>query len=245
MVMDNLIIVAAYPRSGHLWLVELLGQALDCPIGRAGTLFRAKVYAHLDRPGPWRIQGIHRYVDDQQRAQGLRVVVIVRDPRDIVVSTAHFWEVTLNKAMEMVGRGEAHRAIGRGWTTFVEAWLLAQPALVQYEDLLADTMGEMDRILTELHLPVDNSRMAQAIAEQSFTVRKAHIAKYGDPFLGDMPERHLRKGIVGDWRNQFDRALGMKAEQYFGSMMRKLGYTDNDTWWQCLSDRPRLGEIPL
>ena len=46
-------------------------------------------------------------------------------------------------------------------------------------------------------------------------------------------DRHfMRKGIVGDWRNHFDRETAKMFNDHFGQFMLEQGYVDDLEWWK-------------
>src|SRR3546814_271274 len=84
----------------------------------------------------------------------LGVIYIVRDPRDVVVSAADHYGLTIDQAIEMMAD---HRARGRGtpgntvhelmgsWSDHVRSWTgwkHTPMILLRYEDMLADARSE-------------------------------------------------------------------------------------------------------
>jgi hypothetical protein len=44
------------------------------------------------------------------------------------------------------------------------------------------------------------------------------------------PTQHIRKGVVGDWRNHFSREAAETFQQLFGAALVRLGYEADDRW---------------
>ena len=166
------------------------------------------------------------------------VVFIVRDPRDIVVSLAHYQRGTVQGMLQGVSKGRKFKAKGP-WQTYVNSWLETRLdySLVRYEDLLSDCTGEITRVLKECRLPINHDRLELAVERQSFAVRRKDIAEHGDKlaFGKNFNVRFLRKGIAGDWKNHFTREMGQQAQESFGNLMKHFGYIEKDDWWKELS----------
>jgi hypothetical protein len=46
-------------------------------------------------------------------------------------------------------------------------------------------------------------------------------------------DRHfMRKGVVGDWRNHFNRDQAKRFNDHFGEFMIKQGYVEDLEWWK-------------
>lgn len=115
-----------------------------------------------------------------------RMILLIRDPRDVVASV-----------LDASRRGgwRYERAGGVGWKRkeladekpnvvvrkrahlFLQQVSAAKSAyeshkgpkaLVYYEDLLADTVGEMRRVYTELGLPLDGKQLSRAVEKHSW-----------------------------------------------------------------------------
>jgi hypothetical protein len=75
-------------------------------------------------------------------------------------------------------------------------------------------------VLLGLGLPHDPFRIEDAFFNQKFS----RVApKY---------PHSMRKGIVGDWRNHFDRKHGKMITEHLGELMIQQGYIDSLDWWK-------------
>lgn len=81
--------------------------------------------------------------------------------------------------------------------------------MVSYEGLHADFAGEVTRIATTLGLPLDAEGI-EALREKTSigSLRKS----YQDEALYE-GDKFFRKGVVGDWRNHFDRTMTKDIER--------------------------------
>jgi hypothetical protein len=140
-----------------------------------------------------------------------RMVLLVRDPRDVVASALDAtkkggWkhenvDVELRKRRELqevqrgfirFGKGTANsylrqiRAAKKTYDT-----LAGPKALVRYEDLRVDPLGEMSRLCSDLKLPVKEDSLARVVEKHSWE-------KVAEKEKG--PGKFYRKAEPGGWR---------------------------------------------
>lgn len=234
------VIVVGYPKSGNTWLSRLLGDVLDSPVeGWRGV--KPLAVEGGKRRGGYVVRQLHAAVSlaecDGVLGNGwlfhvrcwdrgkVKVVHIVRDPRDVAVSCMYYWDMA-DVSTAIRAMGERIWPLARGpWQAMVGDWLKVEDAiLVRYERLHEDTVGEVDRVLAELGL--ESSRVVAAVKRQSFDEKRARIERDGDdrPYGKTIQLKNLRRGMPGDWRNHFTVEDSMLAERYFGTVARALGY---------------------
>jgi hypothetical protein len=239
------IYVNAYPKAGSSWVCRLLGDVLDSPVGAtwAPSNDRAIATEGNDRQGGHYIrQGHPRPIESEEDGVGIspyeiayknitteKIVVVVRDPRDICVSGAYHWERDFKTFIHCVGRGEWPMSRVGDLESWVYTWMEAGLAdcVTRYEWLLADAETELLRILDGIDIrPVRSIR--KAVERQSFARRKEWTKRHGHTlnYGQDFQLRFLRKGIVGDWKNHFGPEEIELCEHYFGELMDDLGYVD-------------------
>lgn len=243
------IYVGGYPKSGVTWLCRALSDALNCPMGSGRPEWDAGSASTegLSRPGPWFVRRGHYVLTGElcnqvvPRLQRLAwrclgkspAIFIVRDPRDIAVSSAYYWQVDLDTCLTKMTTAHFVPEIGCSWNNYVRAWLNAEfPIVTSYEALIHNCAGELERILRVAHIPFDGDRLRQAVHRQSLEQRrKWTLSPEGQEFYRGQPRdavhwmKFLRKGIVGDWVNHFNQDQKRFAQRHFGELMLELGYT--------------------
>lgn len=205
-------VVNEYPKSGGTWLAQMLSDALDIPFRRNAPIRfeRSVTHGHFLSP------------------LGLRnVVVLWRDPRDILVSFYYHCYfvndkgnaglVRLMKArcpfedyadiranlpafIRFVSQTPASPSFT--WPQFVHVWA-HRPGTVQtsYEALRADTAGELSRVAEALNgKPLPKGRAAEVAERHSFARAKQAAEETRS---ADAEISFVREGALGGWRRHF------------------------------------------
>lgn len=109
--------VIGYPKSGTTWLARLLGDVLDSPVGSTHLPGNATAiategqgrqgghYVRQGHPLPVTRKPKNHLELAYQLGDG-RIVLMLRDPRDICVSGAYHWGRPLKPYIHCAGRGE-------------------------------------------------------------------------------------------------------------------------------------------
>ncbi len=175
-----------------------------------------------------------------------RAWVVLRDPRDIVVSLVYSVAIShtptpvtwLVRGPLEGARPEERMQLGMyllaQWAAQLRSWSGGsrdQNVLItRYESLLADLGGEIGRLCTFLGWPVPEATIQAIAADHQFSARSGRAAGEENEFS------HRRKGIAGDWRNHFNRRLGQVFEEAFPGMLAELGYERDGRWWEGLKE---------
>jgi hypothetical protein len=239
--------VVSYPKSGNSWVRFLIAHlvAAGRPVDFSSVqeivpgidFVSANKLAGLRRP---RILKSHEYFDPRYP----KLLYLVRDPRDVVVSYYHH---DLRRRLiaegypleQYVGRFLAGRLDPYGsWQEHVGSWLGARehdPAflLLRYEDLSAAPQRGLRRIAEFLGLCPSDAEIALACERSSFeAMRKlerfqAETAKTLSPVRVQQP--FVRSGTVDGWRRELPPALAARITARWGTTMATLGYDEAAT----------------
>ncbi|MBA2540906.1 MAG: sulfotransferase domain-containing protein [Deltaproteobacteria bacterium] len=240
-VHDDDSFIVSYPKSGNTWVRFLVANLIhaeptdfESMETRVPTIYKhtSRELAGFDRP---RVLKSHEYFDPRYP----RVVYVVRDPRDVIVSYYHY---SLRKGF--IGEGHSLEEFGREfvhgrsnkfgtWQENVASWLAARadsPAflLVRYEDLRSKCAHELSRIARLLGRTTDDATIARAVEASSFERMRALEAKSGGATLhlkhkrADVP--FVRKGTVGGWKQELPDSVRASIEGTWAPLMKRLGY---------------------
>lgn len=222
--------VVSYPKCGRTWLVLLIGKTLQLHFGlRARNLLRLRALAskrlgipyilqHHDG-GP-EFQSPEDLVRDKSFYRDRRVIFLVRDPRDVLVSS-YFQKTRRNNDYSGPLSEYVHERVG-GIETIVEffnIWARNRDVpqdfmLVTYEDLHRDTVGELRRVIEFLGIAgVTEATLDAAVDYCRFDNMRAIEAEnqFGTSALSardrsDEATYKTRKGEIGGFREHLTAA---------------------------------------
>lgn len=229
------LLVCGYPRSGTVWISRLLGDVLDRPVvGKGGTLSLAT--EGKKRPGPGRVMQAHVYLGqgkqfwcansqiDLQFKGDRKVLLVVRDPRDVLLSVAAFWNWSLEETMHKMADGPGPVEMPP-WKAYVDSWLNSRVPIVRYEDFHADAEAALCTLLAVLN-EVPKRPLGEVVERQSFAAKRAEMEQYGDtyPFGRAAQLQHLRRGETGEWRTALPSHLARQVLSLWKRQLSILGY---------------------
>lgn len=239
----------SFPKCGRTWLRVMLGRTFQLHYGLPADVDLVELHhlAELDRRVPC-VAATHdddaqwkapEDVDaDKSRYRGAPVVLLVRDPRDVIVSLYHQrrgrnggYTGSLDQFLDERVGGFA------SLLAFYDAWAaeLASPGtlLVRYEDLHARPAAELRRVLDFIGLTdVPDTVVADAVEYGSFeNMRRLEeteafaTEKLRPGTAGDVATYKTRKGRVGGYRDELTAVqIGRLDEQMARSAAARFGY---------------------
>jgi hypothetical protein len=217
----------SFPKCGRTWLRVLIGRAIQqrfgLPEGTAVVeLHRLAelgpgipcVWATHDDDAQWKAP--EDVETDKSDYRDQRVILLVRDPRDVIVSLYHqmrdrrrVYDGTASAFVrEPVGGFESLLRFYDAWAAAVDD--LDDVLVVRYEDLHGDTAGELRRVLAFIGLDdVDDAVVDDAVDYGAFD----HMRELEDedrlgseklrPVVrGDTDTYKTRRGEVGGYRRE-------------------------------------------
>lgn len=229
------IVVAEYPKSGGTWLSQMLSEATGMPYPRNRLpllsrqiihgLYR-KVNPNIDTVVMWRdgrdtIVSFYYHLmfpkpnTSTKYSDMVKQQIGVRDPADIVELAPRFIEWAFEGGYP-----------GFSWTDFVHAWSgRIGHVETSYEAMTHDAAGELRKVLDAFgYSGFDRADIDHIVEEYSFANQSNRA-----PGEEDVTS-FIRKGIVGDWQNAFNREAREVFHHYAGKELIQLGYEDDDSW---------------
>ncbi len=155
---------------------------------------------------------------------GARFICIVRDPRDVVVSSWHHNQRVEKNFQERAGTLEQWAAtMSEIWRTELQSVLEARRGGVRdihfcrYEDLKRDTDATLKELFLFLRVESDPELLADIRRRTDFD----HLAEKGkNPFY--------RRGRAGDWRQSLSESVVARIEKGIEPLMERFGYEGDD-----------------
>jgi hypothetical protein len=164
---------------------------------------------------------------------------VVRDPRDVVCSWAHFFGTSLDDAVDLVcqpdlvWRGDPITAatdqpLG-SWAQHVGSWSTQGPPFpvhpVRYEDLVVDPVAVLGPVLDAVGLARRPGELEAAVASVRFERLAAAEGREGFRERSSRAQRFFRRGRAGGWRDELPAPLAARLETELAEAMSLWGYT--------------------
>jgi len=226
------IFVVGFPKSGNTWFQNLVaglvyGVRLEYMpfelINEIVPTMGRKYYRRYTTPMYFKS---HYLPEPDFR----RVVYLVRDGRDAMVSYYHFahslgqgstWE-ELIKTGDIFGRGL--------WHEHVQAWSNnpydADMIRIRYEDLKQQPLIELRRFCDFAKLNCDDEWMEEVIEQASFANMQQREDRFRVNFNFPEEETFFRRGKTGSYQDEMPPHILEVFMQQASDTLRDLGYVD-------------------
>jgi hypothetical protein len=168
---------------------------------------------------------------DFPRPEYQRVIYLLRDGRDVMVSYLHHVRAVQNREVDFLRliQGDEVRLPGR-WHAHVEAWLSnphqAQQIVMRYEDLKNDPVNELRRLCAFVGVERDAAFLELVAQKASFEKMRQKEARYG---IGNpnwpRDQFFARRGQVGSYKDEMSPNVLEAFLREAGGTLRKLGYS--------------------
>ena len=237
------VFLVSYPKSGNTWtrflIANLVFPEKQPDFANLNELIpdpEGLSKRHLENmPRPRYIKS-HQYFDPRYK----KLIYIVRDPRDVVLSEFHFdikrraisEDYPLQQFVSRFVRGELNHPYGT-WGENAASWFYTrrqgpQFLLVRYESLQSQAIDEMEKIAEFLGVSADPERIAFAIQQSSADRMRELEKKQGMLWSSTRETRQdkpfVRAAKAGGWKNELPEASVAEIEGAWGGLMRVSGY---------------------
>jgi|TARA_B110000438_G_scaffold7686_1_gene7532 hypothetical protein len=202
----------------------------------------------------WTHSGPEVFADFVAR-DDFRFICLTRDPRDVLVS--HVKDFIQRNLHEDKSENELYLEYidsncgdmfddANSWRALEQANVLN----ITFENIKQNIPLGMRSILDFSELPASDEELQESCARHSFeSITKRRRGQTGETVR---TQYLYRKGISGDWANQFDGEAALNFHQGFGGIMRQWNYESNGEWARAharyksadrLSARAKLGNL--
>jgi hypothetical protein len=261
---DSTIVVVSFPKSGRTWMRALLSYLLQDALGlKTEKLLGNRNYHKLDGRAP-----VVSFTHDHhpRRVYGdaaldaiygaRKVVLLVRDPRDVEVSTffhvSHRLDPAKKKIYEVEASGREEdcfdflmqRYAGeRNALSFLNQWAGIAAArgnvlIVRYEDLNADTEAELRRVCDFVDFDAGAASLRVAAERASFSSMKSgertgsfshQDSRFGNRGSDSADAFKVRRGKVGGYRDYLTPRQAEEIDTLIDNrLVRGFGYRSDE-----------------
>ncbi len=163
-------------------------------------------------------------------------IYILRDPRDVALSVADQFGVSVAETIEIMNqKGATGRAtpghmvhdVLSSWSIHVESWTHMRHGklhVVRYEDILADPYGELGKIARKLGITTEEARIRRAVGHASFKTLQEMERETGFGERSEFSEKFFRSGRSGGWKEKLTSEQAQRIERDHGEQMKRFDY---------------------
>lgn len=225
------VLICTLWRSGTHWVANMISEAMGLPWeytdGKNAPNEIQRSFArrhiavrHLDN-SPEDVLELADQLD-------FEIIFIWRDIRDVIASNVNMrkyvegYRPNLPPFPDMEINEILRWEIEHYESTYLhdlERWVMIRhPRIhsIQYESMVNNTKSTLDGILSFLNVKISNNHLESIIEKYSFK------SVSGRETGSERKDSHYRKGVIGDWKNQFDKeGRRLIAELYERSWMAR------------------------
>lgn len=234
--------LVSYPKSGNTWARFLIANLMrpndKIDFSNVNRMIPGpEVTRNRDlmrTPRPRMIKS-HQYFDPRYP----RVIYIVRDPRDVVVSQYHFQrkrhvvadQFPLSEYVSRFVQGKT--SFYGSWGEHVAGWLATRHGrpgflLLRYEDMVEDTARELTKVASFLGLNATAETIVQAVerssADRMRTLEKSQAQLFTSTKNTRQDIPFVRAAKAGGWRDSLPEELALQLDAAWGHLIQWLGY---------------------
>ena len=163
-----------------------------------------------------------------------RVIHVLRHPADVFVSYYRYYSNggNVGSQEEFAADWVNGRIWPGSWSNHVLSWLgpqgyLSRPQILQvkYEDIVADTGSQLERIAAFVGVSAERSRIDRICDDCSLDKMKIREDRGNRPSERASKYRFVGQGISGGWRSSADAAAIDIIRQYDGEIASHFGYS--------------------
>ncbi|XP_034965031.2 amine sulfotransferase-like isoform X1 [Zootoca vivipara] len=247
-IRDSDVFLFTYPKSGTVWTENILSliyheghrdgtenlNLLDRFLSLEFNI-RKMDYASCPSPRLFASHLPYYLVPKGLRNKSAKVVYVVRNPKDVLVSNYHFSKtaVTLEEVEDFgifMERFLAGKVLASLWLDHVEGWFSHRDdfniLFLTYEEMKKDLRSSVLKLCNFLGKRLTEKEVDAVVEQATFNKMKADPRanfEFLPPDIIDHSKGHfLRKGTIGDWKNTMTVAQNERFDSVFKERMEKL-----------------------
>ncbi|XP_044306053.1 sulfotransferase 2A1 [Varanus komodoensis] len=247
-VRDDDIFNITYPKSGTVWMIEILSLILNggnptwnqnVPNSSRAPWITSQLglEAAQNLPSP-RLLTCHLPIQIFPKAffsSKAKVIYTLRDPRDVVVSYYHFSKMcppfedprSFDHFLKSFLNGNVYFG---SWFDHISGWMKQKGKsnifFISYEQLKQDLHGCVERLCHFLGRELDGTAISSVVENASFEAmqknRMCNSTMLPKELMDQEKGTFLRKGICGDWKTHFTVAQSEYFDRVYQEKMQGL-----------------------
>ncbi|XP_068018376.1 amine sulfotransferase-like [Melanerpes formicivorus] len=245
---DSDIFLATYPKSGTVWTQNILSlimyeghrngtENIDNMIRIPWLEYNLinQNYAELPLPRVLTTHLPYYLVPRDLRNKRASVIYVTRNPKDVMVSYYHFSKYmnTLEEIPDFnlfMERFLAGKVLGSAWIDHVSGWYNHAEdfniLFLTYEEMKKDLRSAVLKICKFLGKKLSEEEVDSVVRQATFDNMKkdprANYENLPDEFVTRDKGTFLRKGTIGDWKNNMTVAQNERFDQVLMEKIKAL-----------------------
>lgn len=249
------VVVATYEKSGTNWMLQIVHQVATVGLGRFDHIHdvapwpdapggQTSVAVPLEEP-TWReapagLRPVKTHLPREATplTDAARYVVVIRDPKDVVVSSYHFVRgIALGPLMPSVSAWvelflseQGFAPSGGPWPEHVAGWWAERHRpnvlALRYEELVADLPGGIGQVADLMGVDLDPQALERVRSHCTFEAMRAVGERFDlGPFtpLGSQQTRMVRRGAAGGSAELLTAEQRRRIDDHCESALHRLG----------------------
>jgi hypothetical protein len=222
-------------KAGSQWVHQILARA--CAPKKVWPSFDGT--QPIERNNVYAAAYLTKQEYDSFATSDSKYFIVLRDPRDILVSGyyslkfSHAIEPGISEQRTELESANLEDGMLRTMDTLVQpcvdialSWAKIGANWIRYEELLHRDLELLTKaLLVDCGLPIKKSVLQEAV----LACRFEKISGGRKPGQEDI-NSHFRKGIAGDWKNQFTPRIKAIFKERFGEALLICGYEKDNDW---------------
>jgi hypothetical protein len=227
------VLIAGYPKSGNTWFQNLItGVIYGIDADYASDALIQDLVPDVHYKSYYNRYGTPMFFKSHNLPQpeNRRVVYLLRDGRDVMVSYFHYLTALNGKEINFLEMVQA----GKGlypckWHEHVEAWLSnpyhVQMLIIRYEDLKINTVKELRRFCEFIGVERDDPLLESAAAKASFEKMRLREKTSGwSDSQWPKDKAFVRRGQVHSYKDEMPPHILETFLEDANVTLLKLGY---------------------
>ena len=239
-VKNSDLFIVSYPKSGNTWVRLIVGELFfkNVNYNNLDNLlpesYSFKESTYIETQDKFRIFKSHDYFDHRFN----KVIYVVRDPREVLVSSYYF-QIKVGTIKKNYSKRVFFKEFLRGkfnsnfgnWEQNVGSWLgskKSQIMFVRYEDLILNTKSEITKIAKFLGKNLTKKKLDQIIKKTSFnhlSKKEKEVNLKWNSIKKNNPDiLFFRSGKINSWKNFLTKKENYEIKKRWNTYMKIFNY---------------------
>lgn len=239
-VKNSDLFIVSYPKSGNTWVRLIVGKIFFKHVNYNNLdnllpeSYSFKESTYFETQGKYRIFKSHDYFDHRFK----KVIYVVRDPREVIVSS-YFFQIKIGAIKKNYSKRLFLKEFLKGkfdsnfgsWEQNVGSWFGSkknQIIFVKYEDLVSNTKSEIKKIARFLGKKLTKKKINEIIKETSFDNLKKEendVQLNWNSIKNNRPDmKFFRSGKTNSWKKFLTKKENYEIKKKWSTYMKIFNY---------------------